>query len=121
MAEAVPEVFGVNTIVAATLCPAAIVFGNTNPGRVNSELFTCAEEIVTGPFDAERVNCRPAEKPTVTLPKSRLEGETAKLAPVGFTPLPETPINSLEFVPLLMRVILPVIFPSVDGVKLTAI
>ena len=121
LAEAVPEAFGVNTIVAATLCPAAIVFGNTNPGRVNSELFTCAEDIVTGPFEAERVNCRPADDPTVILPKLRLDGETPRFAPLAVTPVPETLIISLGFSPLLIRVTVPVIFPDTDGVKLTPI
>ena len=63
-----------------------MVFGNMSPCSLNSELSICAEEIVTGPFEAARVNCRLAEDPTVTLPKFALEGDNLRLAPAAFVP-----------------------------------
>ena len=118
-AEAVPEALGVNTTFAFILCPAAMVTGSARPDRTNSELFTFAAEMVTGPFDAANVRTSLAESPTVTLPKFRLEGETPSLAAVAFTPVPDTPKISLGLVASLIRVIVPAIFPLTRGLKLT--
>src|SRR6266850_6493437 len=97
LADAVPGTFGINLTVAATLCPAGIVTGNTKPGSVNSELFTCAEEMVTGPLTAESVSCRLAGEFTVTLPKLRLEGVTPSVTAFTATPVPQTFMTSFGF------------------------
>jgi len=119
LAEAVPETFGVNTTFAVTLCPAAMVTGKARRDKANSELFTCAEEIVTAPFEADRVSRKLAEVPTVTLPKLRLEGETPRVAALTATPVPQTFITSLGFRASLRSVIVPVVFPTTRGLKIT--
>jgi hypothetical protein len=117
--EAVPEAFGLNRTVTWTFCPAAMARGKLRPGSLNSELFTCAEEMVTEPFEAESVSCRLARDPTTTLPKFRLEGETPRVAAWTATPVPQTLNVNLGFRASLMRVIVPVVFPVANGLNLT--
>jgi len=81
--------FGLNRTVTWTFCPAAMVRGKLRPGSLNSEL-TCAEEMVTEPFEGESVSCRLARDPTTTLPKFRLEGETPRVAAWTATRVPQT-------------------------------
>jgi len=85
-----------------------MVRGKLRPGSLNSELFTCAEEMVTEPFETESVSYRLARDPTTTSPKFRLEGETPRAAA---TPAPQTLKVNLGFRASLMRVIVPVVFP----------
>jgi hypothetical protein len=95
-----------------------MVRGKPSPGSVNSELFTRAEEMVTEPFEAESVSRRLARDPTTTLPKSRLEGETPRVADCTAPPVPHTLRVNLGFKALLMRVIVPVVFPAAKGLNL---
>jgi len=96
-----------------------MVTGKARPDKANSELFTFAEEMVTAPFEADRVSCELAEAPTVTLPKLRLEGEAPRVAPLTATPVPQTFITSLGSRASLRSVMVPVVFPTTRGSKIT--
>src|SRR3954449_7331409 len=73
-ALAMPEALGINLTFTCVLLPTAIFSGSESPGRVNSELFDWTAETVTGATLAERLMVRERAEPTLTLPKSRLEG-----------------------------------------------
>ena len=118
---AVPETLGVNATVTFRLCPVAIVFGSDRPGRVNSELFVCAAEMVTDPFEAVSVSGKLDELPTVTLPRLRLLGETPRVKALALVPVPERFTVSVGFCALLTSVTLPLIFPVTEGLKVTFI
>src|SRR5882672_531487 len=86
--DAVPEMLGVNRTVTRTFRPTATVKGKVRSGRVNSELSDWAAEIVTLAPVAESVRVRSAREPTVTPPKSRLEGVMVRCAVPPITPTP---------------------------------
>jgi len=74
---------------------------------------------VTDPFDALRVACCVVLFPTMTLPKSRLEGVTLSSALAFVMPVPPADMESVEFRPVLTRVTLPCLHPEALGVKMT--
>lgn len=67
-------------MVTVALFPEAIVTGKFNPWMTNSELFDWSDEIVTEPCEAVRVACFEALDPTLTFPKLRVAGLTARFA-----------------------------------------
>ena len=76
LALAVPVAVGVNVTVKLAEAPAAIVFGNVIPDNTNSPLLLEAPETVTDAPIAFNVPGRAEPEPTVTLPKSRVSGDT---------------------------------------------
>jgi hypothetical protein len=86
--EAEPLVCGTNFTVNDALFPAAMVKGRDTPLKLNSELFTVAEETVTDAPVALKDALMLLLLPTATLPKLNAEGLTAKFPAV--LPVPDT-------------------------------
>jgi len=93
--EVAPLACGENVTVKVADCPEAKVTGNEMPERANSLLVELAEVTVTEaplavmlPFIAE---C----DPTVTLPKARVDGDTASVPAAA--PVPVSAMLSGEF------------------------
>jgi hypothetical protein len=76
VAEAVPDVAGLNVTVKEVVCPAVRVVGSEIPESANSLLLMLAAEMVTDDPVAPRVPFSEPFVPTTTLPKLRLAGET---------------------------------------------
>jgi len=115
--EALPEAFGLNRTATWMFWPAAMVSGKPSPGSVNSDYSPALKRWSLKPFEAESVSRRLAWDPTTTLPKSRLEGETPRVADCTAPPVP-TPQSQLGIQGILMRVIVPVVFPAAKGLNL---
>lgn len=90
VADAEPLDCGVKVTVKVAVWPEAIVKGNAGPARTNSALLTEADDTVTLPPVALRVAVMFLLEPTVTLPKPKLVGFTAKVPTA--TPVPESEI-----------------------------
>jgi len=86
--EAEPLVCGPNFTVNDALFPAAMVNGKVTPLKLNSELFTVAEDTVTDAPVALKDALMLLLLPTATLPKLNAEGLTAKFPAV--LPVPDT-------------------------------
>ena len=91
--EAEPLVCGRNFIVNGALCPAAMVNGRDTPLKLNSELFTVAEETVTDAPVALKEALMLSLLPTATLPKFSVDGLTASCPAV--LPVPDKAIEML--------------------------
>ncbi len=78
-AEVAPVAPGVNVTVNGIDCPAVSVAGSEIPESTNSLLFRLAEDTMTEAPLAIRLPVSGELTPTVTLPKLRLVGDTAKV------------------------------------------
>src|SRR5271157_1705219 len=93
-AELAPLVCGVKVTVKGADCPAGIVVGSEIPESANSPLLRLADETVTEAPLAIRLPFSAEFDPTVTLPKLRLVGDTAKVP--AAVPVPESAMVSVE-------------------------
>src|SRR6185503_11558325 len=88
--ETCPAVCGANVTLKVALWPAGTVKGNTMPAIENPGPPQSAELTVILVSPAVRVAVRPFLVPTVTLPKSSVAGDTARLpAATGWLGVPE--------------------------------
>ena len=115
VALVLPETFGVNVTVNAADPPAAIVFGRVIPESTNSLLSMLADVTVTEAPVAFSAPARDEFRPTVTVPKSRLAGETESW-PCA-VPAPDKAMFRGEFVPSETIARLPLADPVTDGAK----
>src|SRR6202035_697624 len=95
-----------------------IVTGRLSARR-NSELVNPSDEMVTAALEAVSVGSRLALDPTVTLPKLRVAGLTARLGFMVTSPNPVTFIVSLESLAVLTSSKTPVLYPLAVGLKIT--
>src|ERR1700690_76251 len=86
-ADDAPVPWGGNFKVKGMLCPAARVKGNDTPLKEKSALVVVAEEIITLAPAAAKVAGKVLFVPTATLPKSEVDGATARV-PAG-VPVPD--------------------------------
>jgi hypothetical protein len=114
-AEVAPLADGVNVTVKDVDWPADRVVGSEIPESTNSALFRLAELIVTEAPLAVRLPLSAALDPTVTLPKLRLVGDTAKVP--AAVPVPERAILSGEFDAFETTERVPLAAPELAGVK----
>ena len=91
LAEVEPLACGANFTVNEALFPAAIVKGKVTPLKLNSELFTVAEDTVTDAPLALKDALRLLLLPTKMLPKLKLGGLTANCPA-----LPPVPDKAIE-------------------------
>jgi hypothetical protein len=114
-AEVAPLACGVKVTVKVADCPAAIVAGSEMPESTNSLLLRPADETVTEAPLAVRLPLSAELDPSVTLPKLRLVGETAKV-PAAF-PVPESAMLSGELEAFETTDKLPLAAPALVGIK----
>ena len=114
-AEAAPLDWGVKVAVKVEDWPAGMVMGKEIPERTNSLLLLLAELMVTAAPLAMRLAPRAELDPTLTLPKAKVVGETAKVPAV--VPVPESGMASGELDAVETTDKLPLAAPAAVGVK----
>jgi hypothetical protein len=115
VAEAVPDVAGLNVTAKEVFWPAARVVGKEIPESSNSLLLMLAAEMVTDAPLASRVPFSEPLAPTTTLPKSKLAGETDSW-PCA-VPVPESAMLSGELSAVDTTERLPLLDPVAVGAK----
>lgn len=114
-AEVAPLDCGVKVTVKVEVWPAGMVMGSEMPESTNSLLVLLAELTVTAEPLAVRLPPRAELDPTLTLPKARVVGETAKVP--AAVPVPESGMASGEFEAFETTEIDPLAAPAVVGAK----
>jgi hypothetical protein len=114
-AEVDPVACGVKVTVNDVDWPAARVTGREIPESANSPLLRLAEDTVTDAPLAVKLPFSDELDPTVTLPKLRLVGDTARVP--GAVPVPESGMLSGELDAFDVTVRLPLAAPAPVGVK----
>jgi hypothetical protein len=114
-AEVAPLNFGVKVTVKGTDWPAAIV-APENP-ETNSALLRLSDVTATGAPLAVRVPLSEELEPTTTLPKLKLDGETANVP--AAVPLPDNAIAVVEFDAFDVTDKFPLAVPPTVGVNVT--
>jgi hypothetical protein len=113
--DVAPVACGVNVTANVADCPAFNVTGSEIPESRNSLLFKLAEFTVTAAPLAVKVPFSAELAPTVTLPKLKLVGETAKVP--GAVPVPDNAMLSVEFDAFETTARLPLTAPALVGAK----
>jgi len=115
-AEVAPLNCGLKVTVNGTDWPAAIV-APENPESTNSALLLLPDATVTGAPLAVRLPLSEELEPTTTLPKLKLDGETANVP--AAVPLPDNAIAVVEFDAFDVTDKLPLAVPPTVGVNVT--
>jgi hypothetical protein len=114
-ADVAPVACGVKVMVKVADCPAFKVMGSEIPESTNSLLLRLAEFTVTEAPLAVRLPVSAELAPTVTLPKPKLVGDTAKVP--AAVPVPESAMLSVEFEAFETTARLPLTAPALVGAK----